>query len=178
MTPFVNNIQLSLRSQRLATCGLTTTSLLSTELLSDQEVCNLPTMLKQMPTCLTAKGGFNVVFDTGTTKPISFNKDDFIGELRPPVQPLLMRGISQGLHVAGIGMLAWHFLDDAGDVQVIETEGYYIPELSLQLLSPQAYFRENQGGHMRVEGHTCKFIWKNNAIMTIAYDESSHIPIT
>ena len=56
MTPFINNIQLSLRSQHLATCGLTTTSLLSTELLSDQEVCNLCTMLKQMPTCLTAEG--------------------------------------------------------------------------------------------------------------------------
>ena len=90
MTPFVNNIQLSLRSQRLATCGLTTTSLLSTELLSDQEVCNLHAMLKQMPTCLTAKGGFNVVFDMGTTKPVSFNKDDFIGELHPPIQPLLI----------------------------------------------------------------------------------------
>ena len=152
--------------------------LLSTELLSNHEVCNLCAMLKQIPTCLTAKGGFNVVFDPGTTKPVSFNKDNFIGELRPsPIQPLLMRGISQGWHVAGIGMLAWHFLDDAGNVQVLKTQGYYIPKLSLCLLSPQAYSHENQGGHMRVEGQTCKFIWKNNAIMTIAYDESSHNPI-
>ena len=160
MTPFINNIQLSLRSQCLATCGLSTTSLLSTKLLSDQKVCNLHAMLKQMPTCLTAEGRFNIFFDMGTTKPMSFDKDDFMSELHPPVQPLLMRGSSHGLHVAGIGLLAWHFLDDAGDIQVIKSEGYYIPELSLQLLSPQAYFHENQGGHMRVEGHTCKFIWK------------------
>ena len=95
MTPFINNIQSSLRSQHLASCGLTTTLLLSTELLSNHEVCNLCAMLKQTPTCLTAEGGFNVVFDPGTTKPVSFNKDNFIGELRPsPIQPLLMRGIS------------------------------------------------------------------------------------
>ena len=47
-----------------------------------------------------------------------------------------MRGISHRWHVAGIGILAWHFFDDTGHIQVIEMEGYYIPDLHLQLLSP------------------------------------------
>ena len=88
-----------------------------------------------------------------------------------------MHGISWGLQIARIGLLAWHFLDDSGEVQVIETEGYYVPDLNLHLLSPQLYFQECKGGYMQVKGHVCKFVWKNEAIMTIASNLGSCIPI-
>ena len=94
------------------------------------------------------EGGFNVVFDAGTTKPISFNKGDFLDDMYHPTQPLLMQGISHGLHIARIGTLAWHLLDNTCEMQVIQTKGYYVPEFKLHLLSPQAYFHENKGGHM------------------------------
>ena len=82
---------------------------------------------------------------------------------------MMMKGIAKGLRIHGIGQLEWKFLDYQGSIQTIKTEGYYIPGLKTRLLSPQAYFLQQQGGDMLVNGTCCKFRWKNGATMTINY---------
>ena len=46
-----------------------------------------------------------IIFDTGATKPVSFDQSDFIGPLRRPASPMMMKGIAKGLRIHGIGKL-------------------------------------------------------------------------
>ena len=110
-------------------------------------------MLKQMPKCLISEAGFNIVFNTGASKQVSFHIQmtflvlSYIWHNHFKCTVFLMVTCCRN------GLITWHFLNHAGEIQVTETDGYYVPELQLRLLSPQAYFHENQGGHMQVEGH-------------------------
>jgi hypothetical protein len=75
----------------------------------------LKLLLVQMPQPLNANDGFDIVFDTGTTVPVSFDKNDFT-ELRKPKTPMQMKGIAKGLQVEGVGMINWHVSSDDGSL--------------------------------------------------------------
>lgn len=86
---------------------------------------------------------FNVIIDSGCTMSSTFNKDDFIpGTLRKLPRPLEMEGISGGLKVEWIGQARFEVQTTAGEIRVITTKAYYIPELRCRLFSPQAYLKE------------------------------------
>ncbi|MGH7974269.1 MAG: hypothetical protein ACREBR_01990, partial [bacterium] len=77
----------------------------------------------------TQNGGFDVIFDSGSSIPVTPSRKDFKGEIREPPKNLILKGITKGLPVQGIGILTWYFVDDEGIIQKIETEGLYVPEM-------------------------------------------------
>ena len=84
------------------------------------------------------EGQFDVYCNTGCSIPVTFNSSDFV---RPP-EPYstMLGGIAGGAEVVGKGTIEWHFQDDEGTERTIRTEAYYVPSLTVRLLSPQRYF--------------------------------------
>ena len=104
-----------------------------------------PTLLKHLlnhvPSLLIHDNGalFPIVINSGVTVSVSYVKEDFVELLKPlPFQQ--MKALTETLDVAGRGTIQWIFNDDAGQVTIIQTEVYYVPDMTMQLLSPQAYF--------------------------------------
>ena len=89
-----------------------------------------------------------VIVDTGCSVSASGDKGDFVvGSLQPLKEPFELSGISGSLKATHKGMLHYETLLDNGSVQVIETEGVYMPKMECRLFSPQAY------AHYRKECH-------------------------
>ena len=82
---------------------------------------------------------FLIVIDLGATASVSFVKGDFVEPLKPsPFSQ--MKGLTETLNVNGCRAIHWILDDDAGQVTIIKTEAYYVLNMMMQLLSPQAYF--------------------------------------
>ena len=54
-----------------------------------------------------------------------------------------MEGLKDSVRDEGEGWVEWSIRDATGEVCLIRTRAYYIPEASIRLFSPQAYFKEN-----------------------------------
>jgi hypothetical protein len=51
-------------------------------------------------------GHYPVVFNSGATLSISYNREDFVGEMKTPSGVLKLQGLSSGLKIEG----QWHVL--------------------------------------------------------------------
>ncbi|MGH7954499.1 MAG: hypothetical protein ACREOZ_00910, partial [Gloeomargaritales cyanobacterium] len=60
----------------------------------------------------TQNGGFDVIFDSGSSIPVTPSRKDFESEIREPPKNFVLKGITKGLPVQGIGILTWYFVDD------------------------------------------------------------------
>ncbi|MGH3054776.1 MAG: hypothetical protein ACRDL7_07345, partial [Gaiellaceae bacterium] len=157
----------------------TTTSNDRSDELTAQELDDLRALLRQMPQTLSSEAGFPVVFDTGSTKTVSPEKLDFLGNIRKPPANIVLKGISKGLPIEGIGTVQWNFLDDDGKACHMRTEAYYVPTISLRLFSPQASLQWNRetDGSYKVRHNNSIFLWGEKR-MTIPYHPHSNLPTT
>ena len=78
---------------------------------------------------------YPIIWDSGASTSISPNRDDFVGELKPPPFGLQVRGISKGLKIEGIGEVAWSFENVDGMLRTIKVPAFYVPEAGARLLS-------------------------------------------
>jgi len=90
-------------------------------------------LLQTAPASLLSEIEEMVIFDTGATRAVSYDENDFVGPLRPITKRLA--GIGAGLDVEGIGTIRWEFRDDKGKPFIVQVEGYYVPECRVKLLS-------------------------------------------
>jgi hypothetical protein len=82
-----------------------------------------------------------IVIDSGMTP----NCSDFIDELRPaPMNEL--NGLSLTTAVGGFGTVEWMIRDLFGTTRTICTQAYYVPQATICLFSPQAYFQAMHAG--------------------------------
>ena len=68
-------------------------------------------------------------------------------------------------------------INDAGELSILETKGYYLPGLQLRLFSPQAYLKEQQGGKYTLEWDKSYLQLKNGEKITIGYHSRTSLPI-
>jgi hypothetical protein len=100
-----------------------------------------------------------IVIDTGASISILGEKADFrngIKDVNPKLQ--IHHGLNHSIQVKGIGTVHWKLKDQLGQIAIIETTAYYIPDVQVCLFSPQLYFIEEQGGELRMtkDGVTLK----------------------
>ncbi|MGH7974322.1 MAG: hypothetical protein ACREBR_02255 [bacterium] len=88
-----------------------------------------------------------------------------------------MKGITKGLPVEGIGILTWYFVDGKGIIQKIETEGLYVPEVTIRLFSPQSYMTRNKSDSKYLDRHRSEFEFENGNVMTLDYHARSMLPV-
>ena len=116
-----------------------------------------------------------IVIDTGCSFSVTPFPEDFVTEIEP-TNVLDLTGIKEKVKVKGCAFVEWPIRDVYGQVAVIRTRAYYVPDSTIRLHSPQSYFNENKAGH-------CSFDWKEVRIHTpignvlhFPFDPQSNIP--
>jgi hypothetical protein len=88
----------------------------------------------------SSTGAFEILFDTGASHSFSFDKADFISEIRP--EHITVGGfLGTNAAVLGSGTVLWTVQDDASKLCTIEAEAYYVPTGGRRLFCPQRHFR-------------------------------------
>ena len=76
----------------------------------------------------TAKDKQPVIFDTGASLAITFDKSDFDGSLTVPKGDLRLGGMANGLKIEGLGSVTWTFANGAGSDVCVRGMAYYVPQ--------------------------------------------------
>ena len=70
----------------------------------------------------------SVIFNTGASLVISFDKSDFDGPIKPSEGDLRLGGMAGGLKIEGYGPVTWGFANKDGSEIQIWTQCYYVPQ--------------------------------------------------
>ena len=120
-----------------------------------------------------------VIFDTGASLGITFDKMDFDGPLTVPDGDLRLGGMAQGLKIEGIGPVTWTFRNADGSELIIRSQCYYVPNAKVRLLSPQRLFNKKRGMSGKFEGDEDAFSLQFDGChrLIVDYDPRNHLPI-
>jgi hypothetical protein len=98
---------------------------------------------------------FQVIWDTGASRSVSPNKEDFEGGIRPSTTRALT-GLAEGLDVCGEGEVKWTVMSDDGRPFVWKHIAYYVPGSPCRLLSPQTFTEYAFG----LYGHAYEYVMR------------------
>jgi hypothetical protein len=138
----------------------------------------LTTMLQRGPFSLLGDA-LPIIADTGCTKASSFDPLDFEGPIIPLPSGTRMQGIGATVDIKGQGTIKWTVIDDSGTSRVIRTPGYYVPDMQVRLLSPQAYMRDPTSScdQFALNANSATLSWNNGLhTLTIPYDDATTLP--
>ena len=138
-------------------------------------------VLASDPQALMTIGGGqrkSVIFDTGASLGITFDKEDFNGPLTVREGDLRLGGMAQGLKIAGVGPVTWTFHNPYGSKVKIRSQ-YYVPEAKVRLISPQRLFNKIKGVTGKFEGNEDTFTlqFDGGHRLVIEYAGRNHLPI-
>jgi hypothetical protein len=83
-----------------------------------------------------------VIWDSGASISFSFDRDDFIGELKKPSDKYKLKGIARGLNIEGIGHVVFTIRDCTEMLQSLKTKALYCPKATAKLLSTTSLLQE------------------------------------
>jgi hypothetical protein len=86
----------------------------------------------------------HIVIGTGTIL-ITGVEDHFHNGITE-VDPDLSISLNHRIKVEGIGRVQWKMQDQLGQIEVVATAAYLIPDAQVHLFSPQLYFNNEQDG--------------------------------
>ena len=120
-----------------------------------------------------------IIFDTGASLAITFDKNDFEGPIQSPNRPMKLGGMANGLEIEGIGTVAWGFTAADGSEIVLRTQCYYVPRANARLLSPQRLLNKAKGVKGTYSGDESTFSLNIDDCpsLCMSYDERSNLPI-
>ena len=85
------------------------------------------------------KGCFYFIVDSGCACSCSPFKEDFT-DLQPLKRPIILKGVTGDITCHYGGTIRVETINSKGNISVLETPGYYNPEQSVRLFSPQSHF--------------------------------------
>lgn len=151
-----------------------------------------PTGLNSVADILNLSGGktkrqtddqFDIIWDTGATKTLTFEKTDFVGDITWFETPKAATGVAGGLRLLGEGMVRWEIQLNDGASYAIEVMAYYCPQSSRRLLSPQQLIQ-----HLKATNklHLAKIeltefgleFRRGRHQFTVLYDSKNNLPIS
>ena len=139
-------------------------------------------LLAADPQALISIGGGKqkpVIFDTGASLGITYDKEDFDGPLTVPEGDLRLGGMAQGLKIEGVGPVTWTFRNPDGSEMKIRSQCYFVPEAKVRLISPQRLFNKTKGVTGKFEGDEDTFTlhFDGGHRLIVEYDHRNHLPI-
>jgi hypothetical protein len=157
--------------------------------LKQQDLVRLRQVLTDyQPQAMLSNGiqdAFILTVDSGCSHSSTGCKEDFIpGTLTDLAKPFEMEGIAGRLTVRQKGRVKYEVLTDDGDLHVIETSAYFMPDLPCRLFSPQSHFQElfinGKDKHEKC-GFTIKrnrgvLTWETGSETTVEVCETTHLP--
>jgi Zinc knuckle/GAG-pre-integrase domain len=89
-----------------------------------------------------------VIWDSGASVCVSFDRNDFVGPIQPLANPSRLRGFFRnGPRIRGVGHVAWSFENTNDNLRTLKLPAMYVPEVKQRLLSTtcllQAYPNES-----------------------------------
>ena len=134
---------------------------------------NLPQL--RQPRILHAEGAYPIVIDTGASNSVTPNATDFVDGMVSGNLPDL-RGLNHTTTVAGAGLVEWTVYDIHNRVQTIRTWAFYVPDATIRLFSPQAYFQEQGGGDLHCTMQDTTLQMPTGELMVFPYNRETNIP--
>jgi hypothetical protein len=92
-----------------------------------------------------------IVIDTGTSCTITPSLSDFTSKPTKPDTATLGSLTTIQTKVSGQGPIEWDIEDVNGVYKKLRTISYYVPEATIRLFSPQAYFKSNPSGRLTLD---------------------------
>jgi hypothetical protein len=162
----------------------------STTNLRDEDLVRLRQVLTEFePQSLYSStlkdSSFHLIVDTGCSHSATGCIDDFIpNSIHDLAHPVEMEGIAGGLLIRQKGRVRYELLTDDGDVHVLETTAYLIPELSCRFFSPQAYFQEQyrsgldprESANLSIRRNRGVITWEDKSQTTFHLCDTTHLP--
>jgi hypothetical protein len=125
---------------------------------------------------------YQILWDTGASKTLTFDQKDFIEEIEWFRSPQLAVGIASGLKSLGKGKIRWHIRITESETMTIELEAYYCPAASRRLLCPQQLVNQlKQRGERQVKVEvedTHLTFCHGERILYVSYDPTNNLPIS
>jgi hypothetical protein len=82
-----------------------------------------------------------VIWDSGAFLSLSFDRDDFVGELKTPSAKYKQKGIAKGLDIEGVGHVVFTICNCTGMLRSLKTKALYCPKLLLNSSAPHPCYR-------------------------------------
>jgi hypothetical protein len=72
---------------------------------------------------------------SGASVSLSYDKKDFVGELRKPSTIMKLKGIAKGIRIEGIAHASFSMTDSTRQLRTVRTKAVYCPQSTVKLLS-------------------------------------------
>lgn len=123
---------------------------------------------------------FVVIWDTGATCAVSFDKEDFV-EYEDSQGTRVLKGIAEGLDIKGYGRVHWTTTAIDGTVRTFDVPAVHVPSCQSRLLSPQSYLQDEKASHhenMKVVMNKNRMVVmdSNKEVLEVPYLESNNLP--
>ena len=126
---------------------------------------------------LSASANAPIIIDMGASTSLTLDLSDFVTPLEP-VQSAKVNGLMGKTKVVRKGLIEWTIRDYWGVIQVIRMTAVFVPDASIRLFSPQAYFQDNEGkGHCIIEGRKSHLELPNGTVLEFPYNCGSNLPL-
>jgi hypothetical protein len=124
---------------------------------------------------------FTLIWDTGASVSLTYDKEDFVGEMTRTSTFMRLKGIAKGTRIEGIGYAAFSVSDSTGELQTLKTKAVYCPQSTVKLLSITALLQEyaNETILMTATGLTlsgCKTGTRHTDSFYVSIDGKCNLP--
>ena len=102
----------------------------------------------EMPT----EASFTLIWDSGASHCVSNDKKDFVKLNRPGLIKKLT-GLAVGLHIEGVGEIAWSVIDIHGNIRTFILPGYFVPSSPAKLLATASLLQRYIGETINLTEH-------------------------
>ena len=117
-----------------------------------------------------------VVFDTGCSFSVTPFIENFVSELEH-TDVSELTGLTDTAKIHGVGWVEWPIRDVFGQVAVIRTQAYHVPDATIRLNSPQTYFQEHGAGSCTFNHTQLTLTTALGNDLQFPYHPSSNLPL-
>jgi hypothetical protein len=123
------------------------------------------------------KDDLPIVIDTGASCTITPVLSDFIHAPTSPDTDSLGSLTTVKTKVSGQGPIEWDIEDVNGCLKKLQTISYYVPEATIRLFSPQAYFKDNPLAHLTLNIDGIALNMTCGTVLNFPIQPGSNLPI-
>ena len=102
---------------------------------------------------MPASATFPVIWDSGASISISFDRKDFVGPIQAPGTITQLQGIAKGLRIEGQGHVEWSIIDTFGELRTIRVPAYLVSRIKVRLLSTTSLLQTYPDEQITIEAN-------------------------
>jgi hypothetical protein len=125
---------------------------------------------------------FTVIWDSGASFCVTFDKKDFIGPIKALPKGSCIKGIANNLRIEGVGEVCWSIMDETGKLRHLKLPSYYIPKLKQRLLSTTVFNRTYPKNPITISGEYWKVSGNpsdpTESSMTVCINPRNNLPVS